>query len=183
MLRRHRRNSVWYIYIYFAVGDATSAGELNWDNICISICEVRFHALRGMMRALPAAIPTKRQGVSGNNESSRNRRGGGDEALADEASSCVQKKFPSENSEAIPGDQPPRCFFQFCREKLSPPRPYSPSSSAFRFYILSFSLFPRRLYVARRGRRKKSTLLAQIFLFMYTWHIKISTLRIIRVVC
>lgn len=29
------------------------------------------------------------------------------------ASSCVQKKFPSENSEAIPSDQQPRCFFPF----------------------------------------------------------------------
>lgn len=31
--------------------------EPNWDNICISICEVRFYALRGMTQALSAAIP------------------------------------------------------------------------------------------------------------------------------
>lgn len=167
--------------IYFVVGGATPLGEPNWDNICISICEVRFHALRGMTGGSFDCNTGKRQGETETMKALET-----DERVElSPASSCVQKKFPSENGEAIPGDQPLRYFFQSrgsLRGKPSRPR-YSPSSSAFRFYILSFSLFPHRLYVARRCRRKKSTSLAQIFFFMYTWHIKISTPRIIRAVC
>jgi len=171
LLRRQRRNGAWYIF-------------RRWR------CDVcgRTKLRQYLHIYLWSTIPRTPRNDAGSFRRNTGKRQGASETNGEvelsPTSSCVQKKFPSENSEAIPDDQPPRCFFQSRSSTGKRSRPgYSPSSSAFRFYILSFSLFLRRLYVARRGRRKKSTPLAQIFLFMYTWHIKISTSRIIRAVC
>lgn len=76
----------------------------------------------------------------------------------EEISQWKQRSYSDDRSAAsssltIPGER-------------SRPR-YSPSSSAFRFYILSFALFAHRLYVARKQKRRKSTPPAQIFLFTH----------------
>lgn len=148
----------------------------NWGDICIFIYKVRFHALRGLTWALS---PQYRQ------TSSRAKQWElswtSPPTSSSSSLSCVQKKFPSENSGAIPttaASSSPRLSARGARVPVT----VFPHLHFARLYIPSLSLFPHRLYVARQ-RRKKSTSLVQIFLFIYTRHVKISTTRIIRAVC
>lgn len=107
-----------------------------------------------------------------NNESAHRRRRSSPPTSSSSSSSCVQKKFPSENSEAIPttaASSSPRS--SPLGERESPLQSF-PHLHFARLYIPSFSLFPRRLYVARQrggggGREEKHFACVDISLYVH----------------
>lgn len=103
-LAREKMTGYVYTYIYartyaciFEIHGERLSYTPNWDNICIFICKVRFHALRGMTWGSFAAIPANVRESETMRAFMDVGRSSSPSTSSSSPSSCVQKKFPSEN--------------------------------------------------------------------------------------